>query len=302
MLNATVSLTNRHGERVDLSPLGAGIVGLHVRDKLGRISDVSVAEGGSAGKTVGRYANRIAGGKFALDGRVFRLATNEGKNTLHGGPEGFAKRKWDISTKRSANGRTSSVEFVLNSVDGDQGFPGNLHCSVVYSLDDSSALRIDYTATTDASTVVNLTNHVYFNLSDGSLPAAMHRLRVAASNYTPVDRANLPTGAIQSVAGTTFDFRRMRRIGNEAYDVNLVLDNWDGTLREVAEAFDEGTGRRVVVETTEPALQVYTGKPDAFALETQHFPDSPNHSNFPSTALRPGQTFTSTTVYRFRAQ
>jgi aldose 1-epimerase len=302
MLNVAIPISNRHGERVELSAIGAGISALRVRDRLGRVADVSVAEGGSAGKTVGRYANRIAGGRFALDGRVFRLATNEGPNTLHGGPEGFAKRNWEVAQRRDIGGRTTSVEFSLRSVDGDQGFPGGLHCNVVYTFGDDSALRIDYTAVTDAPTVINLTNHVYFNLSADGSPVAAQRLRIAAAHYTPVDRAMIPTGAIETVAGTTLDFRSVRAIGTEAYDTNLVLDDWDGTLREVAEAFDERSGRRLVVETTEPGLQLYTGKPDAFALETQHFPDSPNRPNFPSTALRPGQTFKSTTVYRFSAE
>lgn len=302
MLNATISLTNRHGERVELSPLGAGITALCVRDRLGRVADVSVAEGGSAGKVVGRYANRIAFGRFALDGRVYHLATNEGPNTLHGGPDGFAKRRWDNKARRDQSGRTSSVAFTLNSPNGDQGFPGSLSCSVVYTFDDDGALRIEYAATSDASTVINLTNHVYFNLAADGSPAAAQKLQIAASRYTPVDRAMIPTGAIEKVVGTTMDFRRMRAIGSEAYDCNLVLDGWDGTLRAVAEAYDDRSGRRLAVETTEPAIQLYTGKADAFALETQHFPDSPNHADFPSTALRPGQTFRSTTIYRFTTE
>ncbi len=301
LIDATIALSNRHGERVTLSPIGAAIASLCVRDRLGRVADVSVAEGGSAGKTVGRYANRIANGRFALDGRVYHLATNEGHNTLHGGPEGFAKRNWHASPRRGPEGRTNAVEFTLVSADGDQGFPGNLHVSVVYAFDDEGALRIDYAATTDAPTVVNLTNHVYFNLSADGSPVAAQRLRIAASSYTPVDRASIPTGEIAPVAHTSRDFRTMRPIGAEAYDCNFVLDGWNGELRAVAEAVDDRSGRRVAVETTQPGLQLYTGKPDAFALETQHFPDSPNRANFPSTALRPGQTFRSTTVYRFSA-
>lgn len=296
-----IVLANRHHERVELDATGAAITGLFVRDRLGRIADVSVPEGGSAGKVVGRYANRIAGGRFSLDGRVYYLAKNEGQNTLHGGPEGFAKRKWSPGGLRTTGGGSAwSVEFTLNSPDGDQGFPGNLHCSAVYTFDDDGALTIQYGATVDAPTVINLTNHVYFNLSavKGS-PVAEQRLRIAAERYTPVDRAMIPTGDVAPVEGTPYDFRSMRAIGKQPYDVNLVLDGAAGTLREVAEAFDESTGRRLTVETTEPALQLYTGKPDAFALETQHFPDSPNHPAFPSTALRPGQAFRSTTIYRF---
>ncbi|HTU82702.1 MAG TPA: aldose epimerase family protein [Candidatus Acidoferrales bacterium] len=301
LINASTALTNRHGERVEVAPVGAGITAVCVRDRLGRIADVSVAEGGSAGKIVGRFANRIANGRFALDGRVYHLATNEGQNTLHGGPEGFAKRKWEMVPRSNSDRRTNAVECTLRSADGDQGFPGNLHCVVVYSFDDESALRIDYTATTDAPTVVNLTNHVYFNLAADGSPVAAQQLRIAASAYTPVDRASIPTGEIAGVAGTARDFRRMRPIGREPFDANFVLDGWNGELRRVAEAFDERSGRRLVVETTEPGLQLYTGKTDGFALEAQHFPDSPNHSNFPSTALRPGQTFRATTIYRFSA-
>jgi aldose 1-epimerase len=171
----------------------------------------------------------------------------------------------------------------------------------VFTFGDDASLRLDYVASADAATVVNLTNHVYFNLSGGGVntPVANQRLQIAAEAYTPVDRALIPTGAIAPVAGTTKDFRTMRPIGTEAYDINFVLDGPSGTLRKVAEAYDERSGRRLVVETTEPGLQIYTGKPDGFALETQHFPDSPNNKNFPSTALRPGQTFYSTTIYRF---
>ena len=292
-------LANVHGERVELSPLGAAIVGIFVRDARGRVSDVSVDQGGSAGKTIGRFANRIAKGRFTLDGRVYRLATNDGPNTLHGGPDGFAKRVWSAGPVRRTNdGHGTSTEFTLQSDDGDQGFPGSLSCSVVYTFDDDAALRIDYRATTDAPTVINLTNHVYFNFS-AAPTIAQHRLRVAATSYTPVDSALIPTGGIAPVAGTSRDFRTMRPIGDEPYDCNFVVDGWDATLREVAELSDENSGRKLTVFTTEPGLQLYTGKRSGVALETQHFADSPNHPDFPSTALRPGQTFTSTTIYRF---
>jgi aldose 1-epimerase len=294
-----IVLSNVRGERVELSDAGAAIAGLFVRDRTGRVADVSVAEGGSAGKTVGRYANRIGGARFTLDGRVYHLAANEGSNTLHGGPEGFAKRQWRTGAQRTVDRRVVSAEFTLRSPAGDQGFPGNMDCSVVYAFDDDGALRIDYVATCDAATVVNLTNHVYFNLRADGSPVASQRLRIAASSYTPVDAAMIPTGEIAAVAGTSRDFRAMRTMGTEAFDCNFVIDGWNGELRVVAEAYDDVTGRRVHVETTQPGLQLYTGKPDGFALETQHFADSPNHPTFPSTALRPGQTFRATTVYRF---
>lgn len=301
MTNDTVVLFNARGERVELSPNGAGITGIYVRDHYGRVADVAVDEGGSAGKVVGRFANRIANGRFALDGRVYQLAVNEGPNTLHGGPDGFAKRTWKTGPIRtSIDGKTMNVEFSLNSAAGDQGFPGNLTCNAAYSFDDQAALRISYGATCDAPTVINLTNHVYFNLSGGtSSSIASQQLWIASDEYTPVDRAMIPTGAVEPIAGTERDFRKPRPIGNVPFDCNFVVDAFTGALRVVAEAFDEQSGRRLRVETTEPGLQLYTGKGNAFALETQHFPDSPNHPNFPSTVLRPGQRFTSTTVYRF---
>jgi aldose 1-epimerase len=301
MLQEEIALVNRHGERVVLSSAGAGIVGIFVRDRLGRLANVAAALGGSAGKTIGRYAGRIANGRFALDGHVYQLAVNEGRNTLHGGPDGFARRTWSTSGVRS-NGAGASVEFTLRSDDGDQGFPGNLSCDVTYAFDDDGALRIAYGATTDAASVVNFTNHVYFDLSAGASPSiAAQRLRIAASAYAPVDRALIPTGAIESVGGTQMDFRSTRAIGTTAYDTPFVLDGWNGTLRLVAEASDDMSGRHLSVETTEPCLQLYTGKAGGYALETQHLPDSPNHPQFPSTALRPGQTFRSVTVYRFSA-
>jgi aldose 1-epimerase len=301
VLDSGIALSNMRGERVELSPLGAAILGIFVRDRVGRIANVAVAEGGSAGKTIGRYANRIANARFALDGRVFHLLANEGLNTLHGGPDGFSKRVWTLASRRKDGRRLVRVEFTLRSPDGDQGFPGSLSCSVVYSFGDDGALRIDYAASTDAPTVLNLTNHVYFNLSGAGASIAQQQLQIAAAAYTPVDKAMIPTGEIAPVAGTSRDFRRMRAIGTEAFDCNFVLDGTPGELRRVAEARDERSGRSVAVETTEPGLQLYTGKPGAFALETQHFADAPNRPNFPSTALRPGQTFRSTTIYRFSA-
>ncbi len=291
-------LQNAYGERVALSPVGAGVTDIFVRDRDGRLGNVAVSEGGSAGKTIGRYANRIANGRFSLDGHVYQLVTNEGPNTLHGGPDGFVARTWVAGSVRTGDG-SASIEFRLHSDDGDQGFPGNLACSVVYNFDDDGRLGIRYTATTDAPTVINVTNHTYFDLSAGTSPIATQWLQIDAQAYTPVDGAMIPSGVLEPVGGTSPDFRMLRRIGTHVYDCNFVLDNFDGTLRSVAEAVDESSGRRLRVMTTEPGLQLYTGKPGGFALETQHFPDSPNHPNFPSTVLRPGQTFASTTIYWF---
>lgn len=289
------SLQNKRGHRVVLSTLGAAISSIIVPDKDGNLAEVTVPAGGSAGKTIGRYANRIAGGEFTLDGVTHRLAVNEGNNTLHGGPDGFSKREWQL-----ASSDASSIEFVLHSPDGDQGFPGAMECRIRYTWDDGDALRLSYRATTDKPTVINLTNHVYFNLRGaGSGSIADQQLQVAASTYTPLDAELIPTGEIAAVADMSRDFRQMRSIGEEKYDCNFVLDRWDGELRYAAEAFDPFSGRRLTVETTEPGLQFYTGKPGAFALETQHFADAPHHPQFPSTVLRPGTPFTSTTVYRF---
>lgn len=294
----TVFLQNAHGEGVTLSTLGAAIASIVVPDARGARGEVTVSAGSSAGKTIGRYANRIAGGTFDLDGRTYVLPANEGRNTLHGGPDGFSKREWQIADTQGVGERLIAVEFSLHSPDGDQGFPGAMDARVRYTWSDDCALRIDYAASTDKPTVVNFTNHVYFNLhSQGEI--AEHELQIAASSYTPLDGELIPTGEIASVAGTPFDFRSTRLVGSRKYDVNFAIDGWDNTLRPVAQLFDPRSGRRLFVETSQPGLQLYTGKPGAVALETQHFADAPHHPNFPSTVLRPGERFTSSTIYRF---
>lgn len=291
----TITLINGSGSHVSFSPLGAAMSDLFVPDRAGRRANVCFDAGGSAGKVIGRYANRIARGSFVLDGTTFALATNEGRNTLHGGPDGFSKRIWDVAERSD-----TSVTFALRSPAGDQGFPGALECRVRYSWSDDDALRIDYTATTDEPTVVNLTNHVYFNLSgDPSRSIAEHVLQVDASAYTPVDAESIPTGEILPV-GPARDFRAAREVGTTPYDCNLVFDGWDGSLRYGGTLSEPESGRTLVVETTQPGMQLFTGKPGAIALETQHFADAPNHANFPSTVLRPGEVFSSSTVYRFR--
>lgn len=289
-----LTLINPAGNRVTLTPLGAAIGRIDVADRNGRSACVTVDAGGSAGKTIGRYANRIAGGSFALDGTTFVLLTNEGRNTLHGGPDGFSKRTWAVIDRSAA-----SVTFALHSPDGDQGFPGALDCRVRYTWSDDNALRLDYTAVTDRPTVVNFTNHVYFNLrGDPSRSIAADLLHIPASAYTPTDDESIPTGEIAPVDAAR-DFREARAVGSTAYDCNFVLDDWDGTLRYAGTLSDRESGRTIVVETTEPGLQLYTGKPGAIALETQHFADAPHHPNFPSTVLRPGETLAATTIYRF---
>ncbi|MEU1401955.1 aldose epimerase family protein [Streptomyces sp. NPDC005728] len=252
------------------------------------------------GALVGRYANRIAGGSFSLDGRAYTLARNSGPNSLHGGERGFDKRVWEVAPLEHGL-RLSRV-----SPHGEEGFPGRLDVTATYTLDASGALRIAYEAVTDAPTVVNLTNHTYWNLS-GSGNAGGHELRLAASRYTPVDPDLIPDGAPADVSGSRFDFRTARTAGS-GYDHNFVLDKGvTGTPEEVAELYDPASGRVLTVATTEPGLQLYTADHladpfapgDGIALETQHFPDSPNRPDFPSTALRPGQVFRSETVYGF---
>ena len=288
-----LTLSNRPGHRVVLNALGASMSGIFVPDRAGEVANVCVDAGGSAGKTIGRYANRIARGAFVLDGSAYALAANEGRNTLHGGPDGFSKRTWVVAERSDA-----SVTFSLHSPAGDQGFPGALACSVRYAWSDDDALRLDYVATTDAPTVVNFTNHVYFNLGG---PIDAYRLQLAASAYTPVDDESIPTGHIAPVDAQR-DFRTARAVGAERYDCNFAIDGWDGSLRYAATLSDPASGRTLVVETMQPGVQLFTGKPGAIALETQHFADAPNHPNFPSTVLRPGETFTSSTIYRFGVQ
>ncbi|WP_405894893.1 galactose mutarotase [Streptomyces sp. NBC_01527] len=252
------------------------------------------------GALVGRYANRIARGSFVLDGRTHRVTRNEGRNHVHGGARGFDRRVWE------ARELTDGVELSLVAEDGEEGFPGRLAVSAAYTLDEDGALRIAYRATTDAPTVLNLTNHTYWNLAGAHSGSAVgHTLRIAAGRITPTDAESLPTGEFLPVDGTRFDFRETRTVGG-GYDHNFVLDAADDG--PVAELCDPVSGRVLTVTTTEPGLQLYTadhfdgrsyGPCDGIALETQHFPDSPNRPEFPSTVLRPGEEYVSTTVYGF---
>lgn len=300
----------RAGVRVRVLSYGGIVQSAEVPDRDGHTADVVLGfadlDGYVAhpepyfGALVGRYANRIAGGRFPLDGRTYALAPNEGPNTLHGGTRGFDKRVWDVAAVEEG------VRLSRVSPHGEEGFPGRLEMSVTYTLDGSGALRIAYEAVTDAPTVLNPTNHGYFNLS-GSGHAGGHELRLAASRITPVDAGLIPTGGLDDVTDTRFDFRRARKVGS-GYDHNYVLDKGVTEAAEkVAELYDPASGRVLTVATTEPGLQLYTadhlGEPfapgDGIALETQHFPDSPNRPGFPSTVLRPGEVFRSETVYGF---
>ncbi|MFD3729885.1 aldose epimerase family protein [Streptomyces sp. NPDC058632] len=300
----------RAGVRVRVLSYGGIVQSVEVPDRQGRSGNVVLGFPGLdgylahpepyLGALVGRYANRVAGARFPLDGRVHTLAANNGPNSLHGGERGFDKRVWDVAPV------THGLRLTLVSAHGEEGFPGRLEMSVTYTLDERGALGIAYEAVTDAPTVVNPTNHSYWNLA-GSGSAAGHELRIAASRFTPVDADLIPAGDHQEVTGTRFDFREARRTGT-GYDHNLVLDKGvTPTPVEVAELYDPASGRVLTVATTEPGMQLYTadhiGEPFApgagIALETQHFPDSPNRPDFPSTVLRPGGTFRSETVYGF---
>ncbi|WP_037669474.1 aldose epimerase family protein [Streptomyces griseus] len=303
----------RAGVRVRILSYGGIVQSAEVPDRDGRVGNVVLGfadldgylthPGPYLGALVGRYANRIGGARFELDGRTYTLATNNGPNSLHGGERGFDKRVWDAAPVEHG------VRLSLVSEDGEEGFPGRLEVSVTYTLDASGALRIAYEAVTDAPTVVNLTNHSYFRLCDSGNTIG-HELRLAASRYTPVDTDLIPTGEIVDVTGTPFDFRRARRTGY-GYDNNFALDKGvTDTPVEVAELYDPTSGRVLGVATTEPGIQVYTadglGEPfepcEGIALETQHFPDSPNRPEFPSTELRPGDVYRSETVYSFSAR
>ncbi|WP_405698061.1 galactose mutarotase [Streptomyces coelicoflavus] len=300
----------RAGVRVRVLSYGGIVQSAEVPDRDGNTADVVLGFADLdgyvthpepyLGALVGRYANRIAGGRFPLDGRTYALAPNEGPNVLHGGARGFDKRVWDVQAV------PEGVRLSRVSPHGEEGFPGRVEMSVTYTLQESGSLRIAYEAVTDAPTVLNPTNHSYFNLG-GSGHAGGHELRLAASRITPVDAGLIPTGGLDDVTDTRFDFRRARKVGS-GYDHNFVLDKGvTDAAEQVAELYDPASGRVLTVATTEPGLQLYTAdhldEPfapgDGIALETQHFPDSPNRPGFPSTVLRPGEVFRSETVYGF---
>ncbi|WAL63593.1 galactose mutarotase [Amycolatopsis cynarae] len=338
------TLGNARGMRVRILSYGGIIQTLEVPDRHGHRANVvlgfptladyvaknSPAAGGGVyfGALVGRYANRIAKGTFTLDGRTYHLPVNNNGNSLHGGTSGFDQKVWGAEEVPAISGRgTAGLRLSLTSPDGDQGYPGTLRATVTYTLDNENRLSIDYRATTDKPTVVNLTNHTYWNLAgEGSGTVYDQRLQLDAGRYTPTDATQIPTGELAPVQGTPFDFRAPVPIGarisdndpqlltGQGYDHNWVLDSGGGPVPTVAaRATDPGSGRSLTVSTTEPGIQFYSGnfltgtlvgtggkiyrQSAGFALETQHFPDSPNHPEFPSTVLRPGQTYHSTTVY-----
>ncbi|MEV0185393.1 aldose epimerase family protein [Streptomyces sp. NPDC050625] len=300
----------RAGVRVRVLTYGGIVQSVEVPDRDGRTANVVLGFAGLDGylahpepyfgALVGRYANRIGNARFPLDGLTYALEPNDGPHSLHGGGQGFDKRVW------SARPVEHGVRLTRVSPHGEEGFPGRLEVSATYTLDEPGALRISYEAVTDEPTVVNLTSHSYFNLA-GSGHAGGHELRIAASRFTPVDPGLIPTGELRDVTGSRFDFRTARKVGS-GYDHNFVLDKGvTEAPAEVAELHDPASGRLLTIATTEPGIQVYTadhlGDPfepcDGIALETQHFPDSPNRPQFPSAQLRPGAVYRSETVYGF---
>lgn len=285
-----VQLANDRAHTVTLSTLGAAITSIKIPH------EVTVAAGSSAGKSIGRYANRIARGRLVIDGVAYQLAVNENGNALHGGPDGFSKREWALAAHSRGEAR-----FDLSSPAGDQGFPGALQCSATYTWSDDDELSIVYRAQTSAPTVVNFTNHVYFNLRGGG-STDEYALEIPASRYVVLDEQLIPTGELAPVEGSGTDFRDPASLDGRTIDRNFVLDDWaaDGVLRFAGRLHDPQTGRAIEVRTTQPGFQLYTGKPEAVAMEMQHFPDAPNHPNFPSTLLRPGETFQAEILYRFR--
>lgn len=328
------TLTNDAGASVKFISYGGIITEINVPDRLGRLGNVVLGFKTLAdyetknpyfGCITGRYANRIAKGKFSLDGKDFQLELNNDPNTLHGGKVGFDKRVWTVKTLEGA-----AAELTYLSPDGEEGYPGNLQVKVVYEWTNDAELKISYEATTDKPTVVNLTSHSYFNLAgDGSGSIENHLLSINAAGFTPIDATGIPTGEIREVKGTPFDFRRAVPVGarirgndeqlvnGRGYDHNYVIDKKEGEVALHSALYDPSSGRTLEIWSDQPGLQLYTGnfldgktfgtagkqyrQGDGIALETQHFPDSPNQDKFPSTRLDPGQTYKTVTTHRFYA-
>lgn len=327
------TITNESGASVTLSSLGAGIVAIRVPDRDGRIEDVVLgydnpesymADGPCMGKIPGRYANRIAKGHLEIDGKTCQLAINNGPNALHGGPTGFQNRIWD------AEETASGVKFTYRSEDGEENYPGNLTVTAEYAWSDDNALTLEITAETDAPTVVNLTNHAYFNLDGADAGSILnHKLKLKSNRFLPTDETQIPTGELQDVAGTPMDFRELKEIGRDisadfiplkigkGYDHCWVIDGWEkGLMIDEAVVLEaEKSGRRLVIDSTQPGVQVYTGNwldgcptgkngkeykdYEGVAIEMQGFPDAPNKPGFPSQILLPGEEYRQTIIFKF---
>lgn len=327
------TLTNANGLEADIMTYGGTLTSLRVPDRSGAPGDVILGfetlppylgDHPYFGSLIGRYGNRIAGGQFELNGSTYALARNNGPNHLHGGPHGFHRARWSAREIDSAAGPGLELTYVSRA--GEEGYPGNLSVTVVYTLTDQDELQLDYTATTDQDTVVNLTNHTYFNLSCGG-DILGHELLIAATYFLPIDETLIPIGELRPVQETPMDFTAPAPIGSriadddeqlryaQGYDHTWVLDKDDQALGLAAQVYEPTTGRVMEVYTTEPGVQFYSGnqldgsltgkannvyvKHAGLCLETQHFPDSPNQPQFPSTVLRPGETYRQTTVYQF---
>lgn len=327
-----ITLKNTSGAYVTLSKIGAGIMSVVVPDRDGNLADIILGyrdpmsylyDSPCAGKTVGRFAGRIAGGRFTLDGRQYDLPRNDGVNHLHGGPDGFQNKVWEV---HKADG---DVEFRYCSQDGEMGYPGKLTVTVRYGWSEDNVLSVTLTAESDAPTIVNLTNHAYFNLDgDGSGDIRNHFLQIESSEYLPSDESFIPTGEVASVEGTPMDFRTPKRVGQDmdssfpdiiygrGYNTCWVIDReGTGKMRQVAVLYSYKSGRCLKISTTQPGLMIYTGgwlsdspvskcgrkyrDHEGIALECQNFPDSPNHPDFPSSVLRPGEKYIQTINYTF---
>lgn len=329
------TLTNDKGASVKFITYGGIITAINMPDRWGNLGNIVLgfkeladyeSKNPYFGALIGRYGNRIGAAKFTLDGKQYQLAANNGPNSLHGGKTGFDKVIWAVEPVTDASGAAARLSYT--SKDGEEGYPGTLKAQVVYTLTNDNELRIDYEATTDKPTVVNLTSHSYFNLAgDGMGGIGDHILTINADRYTPVDATLIPTGELASVTGTPFDFRQGTPIGarirsndeqmvyGRGYDHNFVLNRSGNGLSLAARVYDPRSGRIMEISTTEPGVQFYSGnfldatlvgaagkqyrQTDGFCLETQHFPDSPNKPSFPTTVLKPGDTLKSTTVHKF---
>jgi aldose 1-epimerase len=322
------TLTNAKGMQLSIINYGGTITKLTAPDKNGTMGDVVLGYDSLSGYTqkgnpffgalIGRYGNRIGKAQFTLDGKTYNLDKNDGQNSLHGGAKGYDKVVW-TAEKQGDN----ALKLTYHSKDGEEGYPGNLDVTVVYTLTDDNSVKIEYTATTDKATPVNLTNHAYYNLSAGADSTILNEeIQINADKYTPVDAGLIPTGQIADVKATPFDFTSSKQIGKDiaqvkgGYDHNWVLNRTGNGLEKVVTLYDPTSGRVMEVLTTEPGIQFYTGnfldgtltntrggakyvQHAALCLETQHFPDSPNKPNFPNTILKPGETYKTTTVYKF---